>query len=79
MIIPQIRHFIPRQAEPIIPLPSPPLPILDPNTHHKPNHKQRRRRQQRDHYRKARPIQRGLLTQKDETSDDAAAVAETDL
>ena len=79
MIIPQITHLIPWQQQPIIPLPTPPLPIFHPNTQHKPRHQQSRHSQHRDHCDKTRPIQRGILNRKDETSDDATAVAETDL
>ena len=79
MVVSQITHFLRRQTESVIPLTPIPLPILQRQTQHKDPQQHRRHNQQSQTDRKPRLIQRGLGGRKDETGDDAASAAETNL
>ena len=79
MIVSQITHFLRRQNESVIPLTPVPLVILQRQTQHKDPQQHRRHHEQSQTNRKARLIQRRLGGGKDETGDDTAGTAETNL
>ena len=79
MIISQIAHFLRRQTESVVPPTPIPLPILHRQTQHKDPQQHRRHQQQSQTDRKARLIQRRIRSGKDETSNDTAGTAKTDL
>ena len=79
MIVSQITHFLRRQTESVIPLTPISLPIFYRQAQHKDPQQHRRHQQQGQTNRKALLIQRRVGSGKDETSDDTAGAAETDL